>query len=369
MDDYLIPNLNDSRNEWCERLIYILLPHINEGIKSIFNEAYKMCVENNEHVKYLLTFQNLLSKIPQWNSVIIQEEVQRIINKSGCNYISDLITCVHIIQLKVLTCIRVGNKQKKIDLSIPKLDHFIHSIYIHVARKIYANVYLYERGATITSLKIQQYNREIELIIRECILTTIRESIPTEQIVRAYLDESVEHEEEVFIENMENPAIHTNGNGNGNENGNGEVDGVQRNTDNTEEGGEKSKSMETEPPSVVPTISNIDDKEEHTTILKFNDIDYMIDEKGVESQEHAPKNLNRLEEISMSNSIKRKLEEEEEEEENNEEGESSRLKIHEDNVYLGNIDVFDVNNNKETVVPSKNGFNDPILLTGIEELI
>lgn len=365
MDDYLIPNLNDSRNEWCERLIYILLPHINEGIKSIFNEAYKMCVENNEHVKYLLTFQNLLSKIPQWNSVIIQEEVQRIINKSGCNYISDLITCVHIIQLKVLTCIRVGNKQKKIDLSIPKLDHFIHSIYIHVARKIYANVYLYERGATITSLKIQQYNREIELIIRECIMTTIRESIPTEQIVRAYLDESVEHEEEVFIENMENPAIHNN------RNGNGEGEGFERNTNNTgreeTEEGENPKSMETEPPSVVPTISNINDNEEPTTTLKFNDIDYMIDEKGVKSQEHAPKNLDRLEEISMSNSIKRKLEEEEEE--NEEEGESSRLKIHEDNVYLGNIDVFDVNNNKETVVPSKNGFNDPVLLTGIEELM
>ena len=130
----------------------------------------------------------------------------------------------------------------------------------------------------------------------------------------------------------------------------------------------KSKNMEVEPPSIVPTISNINDNEEPTTTLKFNDIDYMIDEKGIESQEHAPKNLDRLEEISMSNSIKRKLEEEEEDEE--EEGESNRLKIHDDNVYLGNIDVFDVNNtNKETVVHPKNGFNDAVLLTGIEELI
>ena len=32
MDDFLIPTLNDSRNEWCERLTYILIPHINEGI-------------------------------------------------------------------------------------------------------------------------------------------------------------------------------------------------------------------------------------------------------------------------------------------------------------------------------------------------
>jgi len=314
-----------------------------------------MCVENNEAVKYLLTFQNLLSKIPQWNSVIIQEEVQRIINKSGCNYISDLITCVHIIQLKVLTCIRVGNKQKKIDISIPKLDHFIHSVYIHVARKIYANVYLYERGQNITSLKIQQYNREIELIIRECIMTTIRESIPTEQIVRAYLDESVEHEEEVIIENLEEPHV-TNSMGEG-------EDKIQLDTEDLQDTslkGGKSKSLEQEPPSIVPTISNINDEDEPTTTLKFNDIDYIMDEKGVKSKQHAPKDLDRLEEISISNSIKRKLEEEEEDEDG-----SGKLKIHGDNVYLGNIDVFDIGGiNKEQV---KDG-NHLVTLEDIEEL-
>lgn len=359
MDDYLIPNLNDSRNEWCERLIYILLPHINEGIRSIFNEAHKMCVENNEAVKYLLTFQNLLSKIPQWNSVIVQEEVQRIVNKSGCNYISDLITCVHIIQLKVLTCIRVGNKQKKIDISIPKLEHFIHSIYIHVARKIYANVYLYERGQNITSLKIQQYNREIELIIRECIMTTIRESIPTEQIVRAYLDESVEHEEEVIIENLEDPSVK--------DNRTGAEDGLQKNTEDSDDSEKaKSNNLEPAPPTVVPTISNLNDEEEPTTTLKFNDIDYLMDEKGVESKQHAPKDLERLEEISMSNSIKRKLEEEEEDEDEV----GGKLKIHDDSVYLGNIDVFDVGGpNKEAVVDVKKGFSDLVALTDVEELL
>jgi hypothetical protein len=259
MDDYLIPTLNDSRNEWCERLIYILIPHISEGIRSIFNESLKMCIENNEAVKYLMTFQNLLSKIPNWNSVIVQEEVQRIINKSGCNYISDLITCVHIIQLKVLTCIRVGNKQKKIDISIPKLEHFIHSIYIHVARKIYSNVYLFEKGNHISPLQIQKNNREIEMIIRDCILVTIRESIPTEQIVRAYLDESVEHEEEVIIENLEEPSVNK-------QSDKGEMTNTEQtgstNDDDDEEGeGAKTTPPLPPPPSIVPTIKNVDDSD------------------------------------------------------------------------------------------------------------
>lgn len=343
MDDYLIPTLNDSRNEWCERLIYILVPHINEGIRSIFNEAFKMCIENNEAIKYLMTFQNLLSKIPQWNSVIIQEEVQRIINKSGCNYISDLITCVHIIQLKVLTCIRVGNKQKKIDISIPKLDHFIHTIYIHVARKIYANVYLFEKGANISPLQTQKNNREIELILRDCILVTIRESIPTEQIVRAYLDESVEHEEEVIIENLDEPKIEG-------------VDGLE----NVEKTTTDTMPPPT-PPVIVPTIQNVNDKDEPSVTLKFNDIDYVMDEKGVESKENAPKNIERLEEISMSNSIKRKLEEEADEDD------GEKIKIHDDVISLEN--VFDINSmDKETPAFFGTKQNDLVPLLDIEEL-
>ena len=46
---------------------------------------------------------------------VIAAVTERIIERSGCNYLEDLITCVHIIQLKVLTSIRVGNKQKKLN--------------------------------------------------------------------------------------------------------------------------------------------------------------------------------------------------------------------------------------------------------------
>ena len=198
MDDFTVSNLHSSRDEWCARLVNILTPLIIEGLKSIFNEAWKMSVENDEASKYLMTFQNLLCRVPKWNAEIIEDERKRIIERSGCGYLEDLITCVHVIQLKTLTCIRVGNKQKKIDISIPKLDAFLHKAYIHSARKSYTNVYLFEKN--VNPLMLQKHNRELELIVQECILAAIRESIPTEAIIRAYLDESVEQEEEVVIE-------------------------------------------------------------------------------------------------------------------------------------------------------------------------
>ena len=308
MDDFVISNLHESRNEWCGRLVTLLTPVIMEGIRSIYNESWKMCEESNEKSKYLMTFQNLLARIPKWNSVILEEECKRIIEKSGCNYLEDLISCVHIIQLKVLTCIRVGKKQKKIDISIPKLDHFIHRVYIHVARKVYSNIYLFERG--LSDLAVQKYKRELEIMTQECILTAIRESIPTESIIREYLDESMEEEEEVIIEPIpekEEPALQE----------------------------EKVLEKIEIPPDDLPATLSVEniDNEKPLTRLTFNDIDDASDGTSIE----APKTIERLEEISEKANAQRKKDEAEDDDEES----LGNVKIHMDeDVKLDN--VFDL---------------------------
>ena len=63
------------------RLINILTPLVKEGFKSIFDESYKLCEENDELDKYLMTFQNFLGRIPKWNPAIVEEETNRIIEE------------------------------------------------------------------------------------------------------------------------------------------------------------------------------------------------------------------------------------------------------------------------------------------------
>lgn len=308
MDDFVISNLHEARNEWCSRLVSIFSPLVIEGIKSIFNEAWKLCLDTDESSKYLMTFQNLLARIPKWNTIIVEEERKRIIERSGCNYLEELITCVHIIQLKVLTCIRVGNKQKKIDIAIPKLDSFIHKVYIHVARKVYMNVYLFEKS--ISPLMIQKNMRELELIVQECILTAIRESIPTEEIIKAYMDEAVEHEEEIVIENIDEPVL--------------PLEPLENKTDDVS----SDKSDIVESSAVVPSIQDIDDKPVLTR-LKFNDYDSIMDENNQVDSISAPKTIERLEEISTERAIQRKLEEEEDLDE--------KITIHTDSIPLDDL--------------------------------
>lgn len=183
-------SLHESKNEWGMRLLNILTPLVVEGFQSIFNDAVKLCSKNSEEEKYLMTFQNFITRIPSWNPEIIEQETQRIVDSSHCSYLEDLISCVHIIHLKSLTCMRVGSKQKKIEINVPSLKDFIHKVYINCARKLYSNVYLFENN--IESLQIQKHNREKELIIKESILNTLRENIPVEQLLRSYLDEGIE---------------------------------------------------------------------------------------------------------------------------------------------------------------------------------
>ena len=195
MDDNHVPTLQTSQQEWAIRLSRVIHPLLYEGVQAMFQEAVGICKQSEEEDKYLMTFQNILSRIPKWNEEIIKKETSRIIEKSGCSYLEDLLTCVHIAQLKILSSIRTGKSQKKVEIDIPKLNGFIHKVYIHISRDLYANVYLFEKG--IAPLVFQQNRSRVNEIIKEAILNAIRDSIPVEQLLRAYLDETTDFMKEV----------------------------------------------------------------------------------------------------------------------------------------------------------------------------
>ena len=301
MDDFSTSTLYESKNEWSARLLTILTPLIIEGYKSIFDEAYKLCKENNELDKYLMTFQNFISRIPKWNPTIIEQERKRICEKSGCSYLEDLVVCTHIIQLKILTAMRVGQKQKKIDINIPKLDDFIHKIYINSARKIYKNVYLFEMN--IPPLQVQKHHRELEIIVQECILNTLRDNIPVESILKAYMDETIEED---VVEEIKEEIIPND----------------EKNTSNNNEISSNFNSQ------------NENSESNNSSKLKFNDVDLVMDTNNNELKVDAPKSIERLEEISEIRALQRKLESDD-----SDDTENVKLNISEHSADLNNLDI------------------------------
>jgi hypothetical protein len=190
MDDNNIATLKESQNEWATKLLRVILPHILDGVYAMFTESKTICDKTEEQEKYLMTFQNILSRVPKWNNDIVLKETARIIEQSGCSYLEDLITCVHISHLKILSSIRTGKTQKKIEINIPKLPNFVHSVYISISRELYTHVYLFD--PTLPSLLLQKNREKIKEIVKQTIMDTIRDNIPVEQLLRAYLDETSE---------------------------------------------------------------------------------------------------------------------------------------------------------------------------------
>jgi len=390
MDDYNVNVLSEAKSEYSSRLVTILTPLMIEGIKSIFDEATKLCLDNDEEEKYLMTFQNFLSRVPKWNSTIIEEETKRIIIQSSCSYLEDLLTCVHITQLKILTSIRVSQKQKKIDIDIPKLNAFIHKCYITYARKLYSNVYLFEKD--VLPLNYQKSMREAELMCQEAILQVIRDNMPVENILRAYIDETVDEEiieetvektvTEAVKKAMEDEAVVV-------EENKEKTDDIIKKTEDTVELEkpklEKAKiiaeALKDESPkesvdnnkpkehninliietpvddnkeSAAPPSSPINatppEKIKHNDIvnkLKFNDTDSVVsyDTKATVNnipppeKVEAPKTLERLEKIAYEANERRKAEEAEEEDEDEE-----KIKIFSDTTLeLDKIDIHNLN--------------------------
>ena len=396
MDDYNTSVLSEAKNEYSANLVNILTPLLIQGLQSIFKEACSLCKDNDEYDKYLMTFQNFLTRVPKWNQELIDNETKRIIQQSKCNYLADLLTCVHITQLKVLTSIRVATKQKKIDIDIPKLSDFIHKVYIKCARKCYSNVYLFETD--IEPLTQQKNFRECETICKECILNTVRESMPVEKILRAYMDETTE--EEIVEEEIVEPVKATDASNNLQESISAEVkeeikkaaDAIKSGVDNIKSDDDTAKVSEEKKDGqlkleIEETIKDLENKLQSekevinptvkiatevvptpvvkTSNITFNDTDSVVNyNKNLSSTNNppaeniaAPKTIDRLEKISQIRNDQRKLDEAEEEDDD-----EDRLTIFSDAPSL-KLDALDVQ-----VLDNNLSLKKPPVLTGIETL-
>ena len=292
--------LTEAKYEWALELVHILQPLIYEGINSIYQESLTICAAGEEEEKYLMTFQNFLSRIPKWNEEMIKREVARIVDKSGCTYLDDLITCVHIVHLKILTSIRTGKTQKKIDITIPKLSHFIHKVYVNLSRTLYSNVFLFEKD--VAPLLLQKNRSEFNKMIRFAILDSIRESIPVEQLLRSYLDESTDLlKEETKKEEVKPEEVK--------EEKSKEAKLNEFKLDEFKLDEVKVEEVKVEEVKVDGVLDIVNKPVPPKMGLTFSDLDHAITVENVTEVISAPKDVKRLEELSTQRYAERKAQE------------------------------------------------------------
>jgi hypothetical protein len=181
MDSSDISVYGEAKGEYTRQLCVFLVPSLESYFLELLEEAKK---DSPTPQKVLWHFQNLLQSIPDWNQDKVVRETDLIQKDCNCDYLEELLTAVFIAHTKVLSAIRLTTKQKKLQITIPKIDHFLHRVLSDSARSLWTNAFLF---ADTNSIEKQKNLRQVSSLLQESVLQGIRGLLPVKSILREYL--------------------------------------------------------------------------------------------------------------------------------------------------------------------------------------
>ena len=188
MEDSSTAIYSEAKSEYTKQLIFNFLPVLLRFFIERFNEAKDSLSVTSRSKSALSEFQDSLSQIPEWNLDKVHSESTTLIQTINCDYIEDLIAAVFIAHTKILSAIRLHSKpRRKINITIPKPDHFMHRTMSECSRLLWSNVYLFSDN--VSSLEKQKNMNEVNHFLEEGILQAIRNLLPVKSILRDSLQE------------------------------------------------------------------------------------------------------------------------------------------------------------------------------------
>jgi Family of unknown function (DUF5764) len=173
-----------------EHLVGLLVSPVADGFWSIHDSAKELCERNSQPDQVLRTFQNMLTRIPEWSDNTLSTEVERILKVTNCRYMDDLLMGVFIAYMKSFASLHYRGSQSelKIEFERPSFAKFIHELYKHSARKMWQMAY-YFKTVGVSSEQQARNRQDIEKIVTECMEQVIRSFLPWEAIAKKYFSE------------------------------------------------------------------------------------------------------------------------------------------------------------------------------------
>ena len=180
-----------AKTQLREHLSSLLVGPISEGFWSIYDSAKELCERNGQMDQILRTFQNMLTRIPEWSEATLTTEVDRIVKQTKCSYMDDLLMGVFISYMKAFANLhyRGSKTELKIDFDRPSVSKFVHELYKQSARKIWQVAYFF-KTVGVSSEQQARNRQDIEKLITECMEQVIRGFLPWEAIAKNYFSET-----------------------------------------------------------------------------------------------------------------------------------------------------------------------------------
>lgn len=190
-----VATYSEARSEYTKQLATFIVP----SLVLWFQQAWQRNAHNRQQC--LALFQSECEEIARWNSDRIHDEVRVLIERTGCDYMEELMTAVFVAHTKVLTAVRLSSREKKLSITVPKLDHFIHRIFREASRSFWKSAFLFMDNGSV--VERQKNILQIEALATEAIGAAVRSLLPVKQILKDYMEG--EHEE-IEDETIEAPS-------------------------------------------------------------------------------------------------------------------------------------------------------------------
>jgi len=169
-----------------ENLSRVLIPHVADGLWSIYDNAKVACVRNKQPGETLKTFQNLLTRVPQWTDEILNTEVARIEKVSKCEYMDDLLLGVFVSYIRAFATLQQSDEAHvNIEFDRPSLAKFIFTLYKAAARQSWSYAYMF-KTIDVSSEQQSRNRRDIEAMLGGTLDEVIDSFIPWKDISKAY---------------------------------------------------------------------------------------------------------------------------------------------------------------------------------------
>jgi Family of unknown function (DUF5764) len=177
----------EAKAEYTRQLCIFLVPALEGYYLDLLKETKDT---EKDPRRVLWVFQDALKQFPDWNVDKVQRETEKVVTATKCDYMEEILTAVFIAHTKVLSAIRLTSRQKKLQITIPKLEHFLHRTMSECARLLWSNAYLFAENGT--SIDRQKNLRQVEQLLHEGVLQSIRGMLPVKSILKEYLTDDTD---------------------------------------------------------------------------------------------------------------------------------------------------------------------------------
>lgn len=182
--DSILSVYSDARAEYTKQLCVFLVPAYFQFFINLLEKSKQAMTTTPK--RSLWQFQNYLNEIHDWNMEKVNNEIHTIYTNCGCDYLDDLLTAVFIAYTKVLTAIRLSSNKKKIEINVPKVEHFLFKVLCETSKLLWSSTYLFRED--ISGIEKQQNYRNIEGILNEGVLQAVRSLVPVKSILKDFVN-------------------------------------------------------------------------------------------------------------------------------------------------------------------------------------